>query len=345
MIVGVCGYGYTGSGAFLDLLKEYEELSYWKGNREFEFCLPYTTDGLLDLEYHLTKTPAKHLKGDKAIVRFKNLVKYYRRSFDRATGGAFSKLSEEYINSLIQVTYLCHNASTDGKTYKLFLELALGTIRSRLENKLHRCVKLLKERERYIAVYPDNFEEVTKQYIASIISCIEHDGNKDAFLLDQPFPPNNPEDVFHFFDNPYAIVVNRDPRDIYVIVKHFQFSPARFVPHDTVEDFVNYYKNVIRHRPDADPSRVLRLQFEDLVYEYDKTVKRIEEFLHISHHVDMKKFFDPEQSIMNTNMRDLYPEDKEAMNYIEKELPEYLYPFENYRRDIKRENLFDLASR
>lgn len=345
MIIGVCGYGFTGSGAVKDLLKEYREISYNDGGKTLEFSLPYEPDGLLDLEYHLTKAPAKHLKGDTAVRRYKQLVKWYEKSYNRATDKKFSLLTEEYLSKIIQVEYKCHilQNSNRSKLY-LFKEKALGTIQSRIEKRLKRFVPIKKEGERYISVYPDDFASSTKEYVNKLIDALCGTERKLA-LLDQPFPPNNPEDVFHFFDDPYAIVINRDPRDIYVIVKHLRFSTARFIPHDTVEDFVNYYKNIVRHRPDNDPTRVLRIRFEDLIYEYGDTVKRIESFLKISDHAEISKYFDPDESIMNTNMRNLFPEDKEAMEYIEKELSDYLFPFEKYKKCINREKLFDLAAK
>lgn len=34
--------------------------------------------------------------------------------------------------------------------------------------------------------------------------------------LDQPFSGNNPENSFKFYNNPYAIIVDNDPRDLYL---------------------------------------------------------------------------------------------------------------------------------
>lgn len=72
MIVGVCGLGYTGSGAVLDLLKEFDENYVIDA---MEFALAYTPDGLEDLEYHLVKSPSRYFSSDIAIKRFKNYIK------------------------------------------------------------------------------------------------------------------------------------------------------------------------------------------------------------------------------------------------------------------------------
>lgn len=346
MIIGICGYGYTGSSAIVDLLKEYEELDVLVKNFSytFEFSLPYEADGLLDLEYHLTKAPVKHQQSDMAIHRFKQLVQWQRNPMNRVTNGQFSKLTEDYINSLIQVAYPCRRVDTRrNNRAQIYLEKGMGVLQRKLERVFKRNIPLVKEDTRYVSVYPENFQQLTKAYVMDVLNAGKAD-TETIRLIDQPFPPNNPEDVFHFFEDPYAVVVDRDPRDIYVMVKHFAFRSGRFIPSDNVEDFVKYYRAVRQHRPDQDPSRVLRICFEDLIYEYDATVKKIEDFFDIHAHVRRGEFLKPELSIRNTQMMDLFPEDKEAMAYIEKELPEYLFPFEKYEKVTNREGIIKMAT-
>ena len=52
MIIGSCGFGGTGSSVLTDLLSEYDDVDV---KDSFEFVLPYISDGLEDLEYHLMK--------------------------------------------------------------------------------------------------------------------------------------------------------------------------------------------------------------------------------------------------------------------------------------------------
>lgn len=345
MIIGICGYGYTGSSAIVDLLKEYEELDVLVKNFSytFEFSLPYEPDGLLDLEYHLTKAPAKHLKSDMAIYRFMQLTSWQRNPMNRVTNGQFSSLTEDYLNSLIQVAYHCRRVDTRrNNRLQIYWEKGIGVLQRKLEKKLKRNVKIAKEDIRYVSVYPNDFLKLTREYVANILDAGKTE-KETIRLIDQPFPPNNPEDVFHYFDDPYAIVVDRDPRDIYVMVKHFAFRSGRFIPSDRVEDFVEYYKAVRRHRPDKDQSRVLRIRFEDLIYEYDTTVKQVENFLNIEKHTHVRQFFKPEISMRNTQMMNLFPEDREAMTYIENHLSDYLYPFDKYEEVKEREGILDMA--
>lgn len=42
-------------------------------------------------------------------------------------------------------------------------------------------------------------------------------------------------------------------------------------------------------------------------------------------------------------MMELFPEDHEAISYIEKELPDYLYPFERYDKVKERKGIIEMA--
>ncbi len=65
---------------------------------------------------------------------------------------------------------------------------------------------------------------------------------------------------------------------------------------------------------------------------YDTTVKKIENFLSINEHVNPKKYFDPSVSINNTRLMDRYPQSKADIDYIEKNLTDYLYDFSKYKK-------------
>lgn len=344
-VIGVCGYGYSGSSALVSLLKEYGETSTFKSGRLCEFAFPYEPDGLLDLEYNLLHAPAKHLKGDMAIHRFIQYTNYIKKTFDRETDNSFSRLTDEYIRSLIQVTYKCRRTSDHRNSpIGLFLEKMIRYFQVKLENNLKRSIKLLKEDNRYISVYPSRFVEKTKKYVSDILTAAGVGGPSSVAIIDQPFPPNNPEQVFHFFEDPYAIVVDRDPRDIYLTVKNLRFSTARFVPHDDVWDFISYFKAVSAHKENEDEKRILRIHFEDLIYDYDKTVQKIENFLGIYQHYKIKQFFNPEVSIKNTQLSYVFPNDAKNIKIIEEELKDYLYPFDSEKKAKDRENIFKMAS-
>lgn len=330
MIIGIGGYGYTGSTAVYDLLKEYDEVDYIKTNRTLEFSFVYNPDGLFDLEFNVLRAPAKHLKGDWAIRRYLSYINIYKKYFDSVTNNQFSKLNSKYIDDIVQVKYRRYVTLLDQQytSYPLILIKALRKVQIRLEAKYKKDFHIVPKREGYICVYPDHFVEKTKEFIAGVIKSTGMDLTK-KIMLDQPFPPNNPTEVFHYYDDPFAIVVDRDPRDIYLISKRLSHLAGTFIPHDSVEDFVEAYRD-IRLGQAGDSSHVLRVNFEDLIYRYKDTIKQIESFLKLAEHTMPKKFFKPEVSIATTQLYKVYPDEAENIAFIERELKEYIYPFERY---------------
>ena len=83
--------------------------------------------------------------------------------------------------------------------------------------------------------------------------------------------------------------------------------------------------------------KVLRIKFEDLIYNYDKELKKIEKFLNFKkeEHINPKSRFNPEISIKNTQLFNKKEYIKEV-KIIEKELSNYLYDFPyEIKNDVK----------
>ena len=97
MIIGVTGYGFSGSSAVYDLLKEYDDNIFIKTNRVCEFSIAYESDGLFDLEKNVLYYPMKHIKGDIATYRFINFCRFYSKMYNRMTNNKFDKNKEKEI--------------------------------------------------------------------------------------------------------------------------------------------------------------------------------------------------------------------------------------------------------
>lgn len=337
MIVGISGFGSTGSGAVMDLLREYDDVTCGK-NVELSFL--YDPDGILDLEYNLVKNPIRFYSGDAAIKKFKksifsyDSIKYIGRSMSIDT---FKWITNEYISDLLVAQYegaLWGYDRRQVNKYEYFIKFWLGGKFLRVFDKLHirQPVNYFNYRM-YTPVHDDKFYDATRKYTSKLIKCMCQE-NGNIIAMDQPFPSNNPSVCFKFFDQPCkAIVVNRDPRDLYLVSKMNPFAwELRFTPTNTVEDFITYYRDqmsLIRFDED-----VLYVQFEDLIYKYEEEVNRIADFLDISKHSKKKQFFDPKISIANTQMVLRFPKMKEDIAKIERELPEFLYPFDTSKADL-----------
>lgn len=333
MLIGVCGFTSTGSSAVSDFLKEFSDNQVFD---DLEFDIAFTPDGLEDMEHHIMNACSKYTSSNVAITRFRNYVNKSRK-LNKATQGASRELTERYLDKLVQVRWKGYGAVDTtiypGRAYKYVRAGMLRLILPQISRLLKKNVDLFPVRDMELSIRPENFYEATVEYIYEILKAMGCDGEKNI-VLDQPFAGNDPAKSFRFFREPHAIIVDRDPRDNYLFAKKFLLHVGRQIPTQRVEDFVTYYRAMrkdmpyLEERPD-----ILRVRLEDMIYEYESTTEKIVEFCKIKDHVHKRKVFIPEKSKNNTQLFLRYPECEEEVKYIEKELPEYLYPFEKYGKN------------
>ena len=144
----------------------------------------------------------------------------------------------------------------------------------------------------------------------------------------------------HFFNPPYisedvyVIVVDRDPRDIFLLEKYY-------LKHDPVPKDVNLFCKWYRYARESgggiqlNNPHIIKIQFEDLIYKYNETVEKIESFTGLKPENHMQKFsrLNPRRSVINTQVWRRRKDDS-ALKTIEKLLPEYLYPFDQVKDNI-----------
>ena len=331
--IGACGFSGTGSSAICDYLKEFDENSVLNS---IEFYLPYIMDGLQDLRYHLHEGGMRDFNCRLALKRYENLCNGYEgKSFQQVTNGKFRKLSNDYCESIIQIKLAGRYRNQDwfrSVVDRAYRKLKIYKVLAYFEKKLDKEICIYPLRKVGISIYPDNFEEKTKKYVRDILDAMGRDETKNT-VLDQPFSGNDPAAAFSFFDNPKAIVVDRDPRDIYVLMKDFwRPSGFRAIPADNPRDYCLFHRKLRENMPYKRPNPdILCIQFEDMVYQYEETTKRIKAFCGLENAQSKRKSFFPEKSINNTQVFKRYPQWGEDIRYIERELPEYLYPFEKYK--------------
>ena len=303
MVIGVCGYGYSGSGAILDMLREMDSCCCLFPDQEF--LLPYTPGGIQDLEYQLMERKTRYLASDAAIKRFIRLVRSMespRSMYRKSAPGKLQTTSKAFISKITQVTW---NGTYYNDTWKHDLPNQFGI---RVGNRVIKLYEKIFDTKKRIK--GKMYLSVAREYIHQVITDLGYDWNKHI-LLNQPFDVHAPKQSMKYFDNPFAIIVDRDPRDIYVLAKKYLKREGSFIPSDKVEDYILYHRLVRTKCEKEDEAKILRMSFEDLVYDYDKTALRIQNF-----------------SIENTQLFLKFPELAADIHQIEKALPEYLYPFE-----------------
>lgn len=345
MIIGACGYGATGSSVLSDLLSEYQDVQVYDS---FEFVLPYIADGLEDLEYHLIKQYAKAESCDVAMRRFLRRCQWYKTPFIHkpCDGNLFYQYSKEFIEEITQMKF-SGMYTTDTCTGYFFRDVLAFASKKVVMPKVVEKITgkpsfIWPCHQIHFSVEPNNFYPAAKKYTRKILEAMGADISK-PICLDQPFAGNAPENSFKFFEDPYAVVIDRDPRDLFLSGKYSKDPNYKFTPRFDVKQFVIYYKNIRKHRKSND--RILRLNFEDLIYNYDETVSIIEKFLNLSAHTGKKTIFNPARSINNTQLIRLHPEDIRNIQYIERELSEFLYHFEDFKDVVFEGKPFDGSAR
>ncbi len=345
MVIGACGYGATGSSVISDLLQEYEDVQVYD---TFESWMSYRVDGLEDLEYHLMKQYTKGESCDAAIKRFLRISKSYMVPFIHkpCNGKEFYELSRRFIDEITQFQFrglYTADVCTGHMMRDIFAFASKKIIMPKIIEKIvgHR-VYLWPCANKYFSVEPENFYDAARAYTSAILEIMGADMKK-PICLDQPFSGNNPGDSLKFYADSYAIVVDKDPRDLYLAGKFTKDPNFKFSPVDDVDKFIVYYRTIRKHK--SDNERVLYIHFEDMVYNYDQSIKKIENFLHLYNHTRPKKMFDPARSINNTQLLRLHPEEQANVDKICKALPEFLYDFEKYKNIVFQGKPFDGAAR
>ena len=163
-------------------------------------------------------------------------------------------------------------------------------------------------------------------------------------LIDMAFLPHNLKRLHRYgLSDLKAIVVDRDLRDVFSYINHNKMILKRRpqIPMN-IDDFIKFWLS-LRQSEVIVNENVLRLRFEDLVYNYEKTIRLIESFLEISDktHTNRLKYFNPETAKNNTQLFRAPFVNQEHIDQITKELDAYIYDFPyNLVGDEQKEDLY-----
>lgn len=343
MIIGTCGFGSTGSSAVSDYLKEFDENCTLD---RAEFTIAYCPDGLVDLEFQLMHPHSRVAGSNCAFERFKYMiVKSHGRYLSKKMGITLKELDDmtsEFVEKLTQVSWPGYQNYTNS-----FIKRNIGgrllyyrvlPFVQKYFNKNFTGYPLTSTR---VSVKPDNFYDEAKAFIRNMLIRMGANYEKNI-VLDQPFSGNNPAACFPFFEDPMAIVVDRDPRDNYVFAKtKLKGNNNGFMPTENVHDFIKYYRALRDGQAYKEANeRILRIQFEEMVYDYDVATEKIRSFLKLPENPRPKSIFDPALSVANTQTFKRFPQFANEVAIIEQELSEYLFDFEKYPEPDLSGNMF-----
>lgn len=338
------GYMGSGSSAFTDFFSEFKEFQNNSGS--FEFIFLHCPNGLFDLEDKLLLNN-NAIRSDEALFAFRSEMRDLFRKFNWWPGNYRTKVSPKFME--IVDTFVGSLTTSKSDSYWYYQQKLNGiqNLKSIILYVINiissgKTSKTVLNRKPMLLSIPssDEFYEKSRHFLNDFFA--ELGGNKHSLLIDQLLLPHNLWRFNNYFDsNTYCVVVSRDPRDVFLSNKYIWAPQGQPVPFPfEVEDFCDYYRRMRESVKPFSNKNIVELNFEDLIYDYDKTERRLCDLIGIdqSTHTLKKKHFDASKSINNTQ---LFNSDqfKAEADIIEAKLSNYLYPFP-YKRETNTSIVF-----
>lgn len=325
-IVTSVGFTCSGSSAINNLLREYDNFCELTPNNECRFL--QDPDGISDLEYNLFDNRHR-LNSEYAIKRYlKYTEKYDVRNFRQIFGEKWDKYNKEFVDSIITFSYNCYwHADLRDLTllqkFKYYSYRATRIIFSKIFGISRENNKNYFPNKKMFLPINDRNEFIDKVNIFTnnLFQFLNND-NKEFGVVDQLVPPRNIKRYMKYVQGLYVIVVDRDPRDVYI---EAMLKDDRAFPKD-VKKFCQIYKDN-RIGNTENNENILYIKFEDLVLNYKDSIDKINGFLGISieRHVNKGKYFSIEKSKENIELWKKYSKFSNQIKYIEENLKDYLY--------------------
>lgn len=332
-IITCTGYGATGSSVITDLLKEFKSVH---SLGDFEFSIAHEVDGISDLQHYIVDDFHRN-KVTEGIYRFKRLIHILNKYYAPFFNDKFLLYANEYVTSLVDVrwngTWHQHllRCSTLGRYVKYSLPNMFQVYINKCfrKNTGYEFVPKMRTQEMCISYGADKFFEQTKRFYNLLFSELDLKKEYDYLALDQLIPSYNYERYLKYFSNIKVIVVDRDPRDLYLLNELYWHEG--WIPSDNIPTFIKWFSVLRKHQINErkNLSHVLSIHFEDCIFKYEETLQQILAFLEIPQelHVRKKEFFNPDISKKNVALWKRHSQYSPNIKLIEEQLSEYCYEF------------------
>ncbi len=326
-VITCASYYGSGSSAITDLVSEYNTV---KSLTDYEIRIIHEIDGISDLEYHLVECPNRHNSGH-ALKRFEKLAKFFAGSqliprYETFFNGKYWILTEDYINSLLDFKFKGNRFADwyDRGTIFYYYQ----SILKKIWRKLNISINTMPYTYQYYSHPSESrFLECTKKYTSKLLEAANTSGS-DIIVVDQLLPSSNINRCLRYFnDDVFVVVVDRDPRDVFLTNKYvWKDAQVPIEPNSFCEWFIHTHNDSANET--WDDSRIKKIYFEDLIYKYSDTCKLIEGFLNLNPHMHVNKFkyLNPKRSVVNTRLWEKY-NDNDSIEIIETKLRRYLYDY------------------
>jgi hypothetical protein len=339
--VDISGFGNSGKTVVTDFLRQYNSIFSFPNHVEFElFRVP---GGLLDLYFSIYES-WNLIRSTVCIDEFKYLVNrigtiqtinnpisYFTASghgYNQYFNNRFIELSNELINKIIigeQYTYWPYKNLRVNP-----LAVFFNKFKSKFFNELISDKIYFSNRTHFI----EYLEEYMQKLFAEATSNIH-----THVLLNNAFDPFNPSLCINMIGDACAIVVDRDPRDIYASQindsdkfipefekkKNIERIKRQIIAFDDIDQFILKYKTIKSNIKDTDENKVLRIRYEDFLLDHQNQAQLVKKFIRLNEDVTISKTdFNINNSLKNIGLWKRY-RDLPEIKTIYKELKPYCY--------------------
>lgn len=317
-IVSVQGFGYSGSGAVNDLLREMNNVSVVAYKDEDSYTdIVSSNESLLNSEVDFMRSAGGLIEVEK-----------YLHSSNILFNDALIKRSIECIDHFVKS--MSNPPQKMREDFARFYRDIIDFQISGLKYDYYNCYLNLFQfseisRRNIFYLKKLTIEEYRNRVRKLLYSFFNYFPEAKVLVIDQFFADseNNINQKLDYVENLKIINVYRDPRDVYVfgLKNHIDWIPSK------VDIFISWYKynlnDLLLYRND----RILNVQFEELIENYELSILKIMNFLNIDkkEHFKKKEFFNPALSFKNIALWRNEVEIQNEICLIQKELSQYCY--------------------
>ncbi len=336
----VTGFYGTGSSAVIDLLSEFDGVDIAIGKR-YEHCLFLGQSCFLDLYQRLFGAMSNRMIQDRAINDFIDEMKRQNNydfewygSYKKLFGAKFIDAVTTFVNSISSEVVDGGFAHAKGVRFSLIhaiLQVGAAILKGYRITKLGRKYCYDGKSARYMTVTEDEFVIAARKFAETYFQlCMK--GETEVF--DHILLPEQCGAMKNIFVGEKLIIVDRDPRDIYLSAYHIwntvRCGKQKAPFPDGIDEFCKTWRRTHEFvLKNSNCERIKLVKFENLIYKYEETVEEIADFcgLNMNRHINKGKIFIPSKSIDNTQVFLKSPEFNHETEILERELADYVYNF------------------
>ena len=255
------GYMGSGSSAITDLVAEFKDCK--NEFKSYEYIMMHCPNGVFDLEDRLL-IGNNAIRSDEAIRTFENqMQKLYNKKFwwvgnyKKIIGIDFMDIVNKYTKNLTQLNYEGFWYTHEEVNIKMFFKLLMmKPIKTIYRRKKYKRVLRYNDGMKISFIKPKDFYKYSKEFIYEIIKKISHDS--ENIVLDQFLLPFNLFRIDNYFnEDTRVIVVERDPRDVFILNKYIWPQKDFDVPMPKeVNQFCEYYKFMRESEKEAKSDKI-----------------------------------------------------------------------------------------